>query len=436
MSVHVISNNWPDASTEGTNRIGNRWIAEWTGPRVSAKMQKVRLSRSSLLLGIVLGVAGSAMVERALPEAAAGKGKSGVLERKDFHDTLDVVLDRYVETLDAPEVMARGLKHMVAGLDPHSHYLTAAERAKAHKLQHQGAEAGLVTALHPADEHHGAELEIVAVHPGSPAEALGLSAGDRILEIRGQACERLLSNVEAQLLLGGGPGERIDLVLDRGAGPESVKLVLAKPDVDALVSAELVERSGHAIGTIEIRSFRPGTGERVKQALAELRRSAGARGLAGVILDVRGNPGGEVDEALIVADLFVDQGVLTRTRGRGGVILREEHATAAGTDRVTPLVVLQDRRSASAAELLAVALRDHGRARVVGERSFGKGTVQEVIGIADGSLLTLTVARYFSPNDRSIDGRGVEPDVAVERLVGAAGVDAAGRELVQSLARR
>lgn len=391
-------------------------------------MQKVRLSRSSLVFGVMLGVAGTLMVQRAIPEADAGKPKQGPLERKEFHATLDVVLDRYVEPVDTPEVMARGLKHMVSGLDPYSHYLTAAERARAQKLQHQGAEAGLVTALH--HDGRGAELEIIAVHPGSPAAKLGLGAGDRIVEIRGEPAEHMLSNVEAQLLLGGAPGERLELVLERGAGPEQLQIELAKPDAASLVSFELLEESGQAIGMIEIHGFRSGTGERVKRALAELRRSAGTRGLAGVILDVRGNPGGEVTEAVLVADLFVEEGVLTRTRGRGGVILREELATAAGTDNETPLVVLQDRRSASAAELLAVALQGNGRAKVVGERSFGKGTVQEVIGIPDGSLLTLTVARYFSPSDRLIDGRGVDPDIELERLAGDAGIDAAARELV------
>jgi carboxyl-terminal processing protease len=112
------------------------------------------------------------------------------------------------------------------------------------------------------------------------------------------------------------------------------------------------------------------------------------------------------------------------------VILREEFATAAGSDRDTPLVVLQDRRSASAAELLAVALQEHGRAQILGEASFGKGTVQEVIGIPDGSLLTLTVARYYSPKDRKIDGLGVEPDVSLERIDGAAGLEAAERQLL------
>lgn len=383
----------------------------------------------------MLGVAGSALVHRAIPEADAGKPKQAPLERKEFHETLDVVLDRYVEPVNTPDVMARGLKHMLSGLDPYSHYLTAAERALAQKLQSQGAEAGLVTALHLLDRgldrrNLGAELEVVAVHPGSPAEKLGLDAGDRILEIRGESCEHMLSNIEAQLLLGGAPGERIELVIERGNGPESLQLELAKPNSASLVASGLIEESGLAIAKIEIHGFRSGTGELVKRALADLRRSAGDRGLAGVILDVRGNPGGEVTEAVLVADLFVEEGVLTRTRGRGGVILREELATKAGTDSETPLVVLQDRRSASAAELLAVALQDNGRAKIIGERSFGKGTVQEIIGIPDGSLLTLTVARYYSPRDRVIDGHGVDPDVVLERPVGDAAIDASARELV------
>jgi carboxyl-terminal processing protease len=148
--------------------------------------------------------------------------------------------------------------------------------------------------------------------------------------------------------------------------------------------------------------------------------------VAGIILDLRGNPGGDVPEAVMIADMFIPEGVLVRTRGRGGQILREERAHPAGSDSALPLVVLQDQRSASASELLAVALQDHGRARVVGERSFGKGTVQDVIGLHDGSLLTLTIARYFSPKDRLIDGNGVEPDVRVALPPGETGGADAG----------
>jgi carboxyl-terminal processing protease len=392
-------------------------------------MKLVRVSRWSLGLGVVLGVAGTLAVQAGISEAEAGKGKDkGQLERKEFHESIDLVLDRYVEPVDAPELMSRGLKHMLSGLDPYSHYMTADERELAKQRQKQGAEAGLVTTLRHGSA--GAELEVIAVHPNSPADALGIGPGTRILSLRDRSATQLLSNAEAQLLLSGAVGERVALTIERGHGAEQLTIELDKPDAAGLVVSSLREHGGQAIGLIEIHSFRAGVGERVKKDLAELRSKAGARGLTGIILDVRGNPGGEVDEALLVADLFVAEGVLTRTRGRGGVILREELATAAGSDVTTPVIVLQDRRSASASELLAVALRDHGRAKILGERSFGKGTVQEVIGIPDGSLLTLTVARYFSPNDRSIDGRGVEPDVALERTHGSAGLDAAERELL------
>lgn len=398
-------------------------------------MIDVRVSRLSLFLGVVLGVAGTLAVQQGLleSEADAGKQRKAQLERQHFHDSFDLVLDRYVEPVNGPEVMGRGLKHMVSGLDPYSHYLTADERKLARKRQRQGGESGLVTRLDRDPRAESSTVEVVAVEPGSPADKLGLAAGDRILSIRGEPCERMLSNVEAQLLLSGAEGERVDLRVEYGqskVASKALSLELAKPDIDALVVAELHEQGDRAVGRIEIHRFRPGTGDRVKRELAELQRRAGKRGLDGLILDLRGNPGGEVDEAVLVADLFVDEGVVTRTRGRGGVILREEFATAAGTDLSTPLIVLQDRRSASAAELLAVALQDSGRARVIGERSYGKGTVQEVIGIPDGSLLTLTVARYFSPEDRSIDGRGVAPDSKLAEVDGEAGVDAAVQELL------
>jgi carboxyl-terminal processing protease len=388
-----------------------------------------------LVLGSVFGVVGTLAVQASIPEAEAGKGKTkGQLERQEFHDSLDVVLDRYIEPVDAPELMSRGLKHMVAGLDPYSHYMTVGERELAQKRQSQGAETGLVTTLHRAGSTAAAELEVIAVHPGSPADKLDLDPGTRILEIRGQPCAHLLGNVEAQLLLSGAVGERIAMTIERGHGLEQLTIELDKPTSG--VSSRLSDHDGQSIGVIEIHEFRSGTGERVKRALADLRSESqknGAGALAGVILDLRGNPGGEVHEAVLVADLFVAEGVLVRTRGRGGVILREEFATAAGSDRDTPLMVLQDRRSASAAELLAVALQDHGRAKILGEPSFGKGTVQEVIGIPDGSLLTLTVARYYSPKDRKIDGRGVEPDVALEHTDGLAGLEAAERELLSQV---
>lgn len=369
-------------------------------------------------LGAVVGLSGIGDAE-AVERSSFG--------REGFHEALDAVLDRYVDPVDEPRLLARGLKHVVAGLDPHSHYLTAKER-KALRRRARGGRSGLAVMMKTdadvASKGRTRRLEVVAVETGSPAAGADIEAGDHILAVRGHEVEDLLSQAEAEALLLGAVGERIEITVQRrkDPAPRTLQLELSAHHADRM-GAELVEvGAGKKVAHVIIEAFRRGTGQRVKKALASLERAAGARGLSGIVLDVRGNPGGEVDEALIVADLFVDDGVLTRTRGRGGRILREEKAHAAGTDERTPLVVLQDRHSASASELLAVALSEHGRATVVGERSYGKGTVQEVRGLPDGSVLTLTIARYYSPQDRVIDGLGVAPDVRVEDL------DPAGRK--------
>jgi carboxyl-terminal processing protease len=359
------------------------------------------------LLGFALGALAVGAGARTFSQADA----QGGIRRESFDSAVDIVLERYVEPVDADAVMTRGLKHMVRGLDGYSSYLTADERKLARRKLRSGAGTGLTVAM----RRRGGEdrLEVLAVAPGSTAMAAGLGPGDVVLEVAGRPIADLLSQAEAEILLAGEEGETVDLVVQRrrDTGPRPLALELTRPPARDAVETQIVERRGRKYALVRIRAFRSGTGEAVKRGLEEARRASGDAGLSGVVLDVRGNPGGEVAEALVVADLFVAQGVLTRTRGRGGRILREERAHLAGTDTGTPLVVLQDRHSASASELLAVALQDHGRARIVGEPSYGKGTVQDVIGMEDGSVLTLTIARYFSPGDRMVDGAGVTPDV-------------------------
>ncbi len=249
--------------------------------------------------------------------------------------------------------------------------------------------------------------------PESPAARANLHPGDRILNISGHQTAFMLSQAEVETLLVGRDGETIELTVQRRSAPAptNVPLVLSGLPKSA-VEAHLVTSAGRKYAHVRVHAFRSGTAEALKRTLKDLHRASGD-GPAGIILDVRGNPGGEVSEAVMIADMFLSEGVVVRTRGRGGQILREERARPAGSDTTLPLVVLQDRRSASASELLAIALQDHGRARIVGERSFGKGTVQEIIGLGDGSQLTLTIARYFSPKDHLIDGHGVTPDVPV-----------------------
>lgn len=371
------------------------------------------MPRLAPLLAFTAGIALTLAIQAIRPIGQAEAGKPG-LSREGFDRALDTVLDRHVDPVDQNRVLTGALKHLVSGLDDYSHYLTAAERKALSKRGHGGA-TGMTTHFHRGEAGKPARVEVTAVFPDSPAARVGLSPGDQLLKIGDVEVGLLLSQAEVEGLLVGAAGETLSLVVQRRAdpAPSAQALVLSPGTTLQIVESKLLERDGQKHAHIAIRAFRAGVGDQVKRSLAELRRAAGAGGLAGIILDLRSNPGGDVSEAVAIADLFVREGVLVRTRGRGGQILREEVAHQAGTDESTRLVVVLDRHSASASELLAVALQDHGRATIIGERSFGKGTVQDVMGMPDGAVLTLTIARYFSPKDRVIDGNGVEPDILV-----------------------
>lgn len=371
------------------------------------------VDRRSALGGFALGVVATlaAVVGvSGLPSAEAERRPR--LTRAAFDGAVDDMLDRYVEPVDESELLARGLRGMAEGLDAHSHYMTADERKQLRARAGQGS-IGCAAMLHREGPRRW--LEVVAVMPGSPSDKAGLRPGDHILRVGDREVAELDHQAEVDAMLAGPIGEELALSIQhaKASRPADVTVEFSSHRSDSVHGRLLSTSGGFKVAHIRIRAFTGGSGDKVKRTLASLRRSAGKAGVGAVILDLRANPGGQVDEALVVADLFVKDGVLTRTRGRGGRILREEKAHAKGTDSSTKLVVLQDRHSASAAELLAVALKDHGRAQIVGERSYGKGTVQKIMGLKDGSALTLTIARYHSPDDRLIDGVGVSPDVHV-----------------------
>jgi carboxyl-terminal processing protease len=335
------------------------------------------------------------------------------LTRTAFDHALEAVLSRYYEPVDETKLLSAGLRAILAELDPHTHFVSAIER-KALRARASGGTTGMAVALRIDGAARAPRLEVLAVAPGSPAERSGVRPGDHLVRIREREVDQLHSQIDAELLLAGAVGEEVALLLQSpdDDGPRTIELVLERARGENVEHAVVELADGRKLLHVVLRRFADESGEAIKRAVAKRKRVLGDD-LAAIVIDVRGNPGGEVAQALVVADMFVKAGVLTRTRGRGGRILREELAHEQGTDTTTPLVLLQDRHSASASELLAAALQDHGRAKIVGERSYGKGTVQEVLGLPDGSVATFTIARYFSPNDRTIDGNGVAPDVHV-----------------------
>ena len=211
----------------------------------------------------------------------------------------------------------------------------------------------------------------------------------------------------------GKKGSKVDIRIGRKSWPEPRSFSLVRDEIKVEnVTMKLLE-PGYPL--VRVRQFQENTERDLAAALDKAEKDSGGK-LAGLVLDLRNNPGGLLDEAVRVADLFVESGLIVKTEGKGGRIIDEEKAHPRGTRLGFPIIVLVNGGSASASEIVAGALQDHGRAVVMGTQTFGKGSVQTVIELDDGSALKLTIARYFTPKGRSIQEHGIAPDVVVEKL--------------------
>jgi len=249
--------------------------------------------------------------------------------------------------------------------------------------------------------HHG--LVIDSVQPGSPAASAGLLAGDQITAVAGSPTRG--ESVDAVVAALRGPdGTSVTVSIDRGGATQ----VLTVDRVTLVVHDVQTQQLADGVTLIRVAAFTRGVGRQVRDAVARL----GAQTSGGVVLDLRGNPGGLLDEGVEVASVFLDGGPVVSYQRRGHGV-RTLTANPGG-DTSIPLVVLVDGATASAAEVVAGALQDRNRAVIVGSRTYGKGSVQEPTRLSDGSALELTVGRYRTPNGRMIDGKGVEPDVYVD----------------------
>jgi carboxyl-terminal processing protease len=258
---------------------------------------------------------------------------------------------------------------------------------------------------------------IAEVLSDTPASRAGLVAGDRIVKIDGVVTAGQ-DGGESTARLRGKPGTQVVMEIERknasGTGYEATPRAITITREIIRVTAVDSMALAPGLAYVHIKQFQERTDQEVVAALEAHKKQYGK--IDGLVLDLRGNPGGLLDQAVRVADLFIASGVIVTTRGRGGKKLEEETAHDAGTWTGFPIVCLINGQSASASEIVAGALQDHGRALLLGTRSYGKGSVQSVIPLEDGSGLKLTIARYYTPNGRSIQERGIDPDVEVEQL--------------------
>ncbi|MCO8165699.1 S41 family peptidase [Pseudomonas sp. 21LCFQ02] len=372
-----------------------------------------RLTSLALAIALVIGApltqaAEPAPAARAAEPAAAANAKAPLPldELRTFAEVLDRVKAAYVEPVDDKTLLENAIKGMLSNLDPHSAYLGPEDFQELQESTsgefgglgiEVGVENGMVKVVSPIDD--------------TPASRAGIEAGDLIVKINGAPTQGQTMQ-EAVDKMRGKVGEKITLTLVRdGGNPFDVTLSRAIIQVKS-VKAQLLE-SGY--GYVRITQFQVKTGDEVGKALAKLRKDNGNKKLSGIVLDLRNNPGGVLQSAVAVADHFLTKGLIVYTKGRIANSELRFSADPADASEGVPLVVLINGGSASASEIVAGALQDQKRGILMGTDTFGKGSVQTVLPLNNDRALKLTTALYYTPNGRSIQAQGINPDIVVRR---------------------
>lgn len=322
-----------------------------------------------------------------------------------FTRVLDLIERNYVDNVDSENLTTSAIEGMLKTLDPYSAYLTP-ERYKELEIGTSGEFGGVGIELTVENN----VLTVITPIEGSPAAKAGIKPGDRLIGIDGKSTLDM-SVDEAIKILRGPKGSTVKITV-QSQGDKEPKEVLLVRDIIYVKSVDSKLLDGR-IGYIKLSQFQERTSEELVKAIEGL-ESENRGELSGLILDLRNNPGGLLTQAVEVADEFIDEGLIVSVKGRGEDQSTEYYATKKKSVRNYPLVILVNKGSASASEVVAEALQDRKRAIILGTKTFGKGSVQSIIKLEDGSGLKLTTAKFYAPSGRSINKVGVIPDVIVE----------------------
>ncbi len=340
---------------------------------------------------------------------------------KIFSDVIELVEKDYVDEVEPKKMIENAIQGMVGSLDPHSSLLTP-EAFKELQIDTHGEFTGI--GIHVTMRNN--LVTVISPIEGTPAYRAGIKAGDRIVKVDGTTTEDLRDAVKR---MRGPKGTRVNITIIREneSNPLDFELVRDVIPIHSVKSTMLQEGYGY----VWVTHFRENTYDDLVAALEKL--EAKKPGLKGLLLDLRDNPGGVLDQAIRISDLFLDKGIIMTSKGRQKRHNRTYRAQSGDSkSRTYPMVVLINGGSASASEIVAGALQDQKRALILGTTSFGKGSVQAIENLRDGYALKLTIARYYTPSGRSIQAKGVEPDIEVVHQI----LDDAAAEKRQLLTER
>jgi carboxyl-terminal processing protease len=330
------------------------------------------------------------------------KGEETYKSLKVFSDVLEIIEKNYVEEVDSKELIQKAIQGMVQSLDPHSSLLPA-EAFKDLSIDTKGEFTGIGIHITMRDKF----VTVISPIEGTPAYKAGIKARDQIIKVDGKFTTDLR---EAVNMMRGPKGTTVVVTIQRKGLSAPIEFTLIRDviPIRSIRSANL--KPGY--GYIRISNFNRSTTDDLEEALAKL--ESGDVSLKGLVLDFRNNGGGLLDQAIKVSDLFLEDGIILSIKGRNKRNTRDFNATPSAVKRKYPIVALINGGSASASEIVVGALQDHKRALILGTTSFGKGSVQTVETLRDGSGLKLTIARYYTPSGREIQAKGIEPDVVVK----------------------
>ena len=372
------------------------------------KKKNVLILSLGFSLGVFIATSASVFAERETNVAPAKENVTiPYAELRAFTEIFGRIKRDYVEPIEDKKLLEDAIKGMLTGLDPHSSYLDK-EGYKALMEGTKGQFGGLGIEV----TMENGFVRVVSPIDDTPAQRAGIQAGDLIVKLDKKPVKGM-SLGDAVKIMRGKPGEPITLTIIREGADAPIIIVLKRAIIRVeSVKSRLLEKN---YGYVRISSFQSKTTESLLEAIDELAKE-NKNSLKGLVLDLRNNPGGLLRSAVGVSDIFLEKGLIVYTEGRIKNSKISFNAEVGDKIKGAPLVVLINAGSASASEIVAGALQDHKRAVIMGEKSFGKGSVQTILPTSNGAAIKLTTARYFTPLGRSIQAEGIKPDVVLEKL--------------------